>query len=78
MTNESRVTGAPDESGNTGSPGTPGPARPWTDDEMATAEPLPLPTVDDAAAPVGVAGVPHVGTGDTKPGGRPEHGPEHG
>jgi len=40
---------------------------------MATAKPLPLPTVDDAAASVGMEGVPHVGTGDTKPGGPPEH-----
>jgi hypothetical protein len=40
---------------------------------MATAKPLPLPAVDDATASVGMAGVPHVGTGDTKPGGRPEH-----
>lgn len=64
---------SPDESGNTRSSDTSGPTRSWTEDEMATAKPLPLPTVDDDAASVGMEGVPHVGTGDTKPGGPPEH-----
>ena len=69
MTKKSR---SPDESGNTRSSDTPGSARSWTEEEMAAAKPLPLPTVNDDAASVGMEGVPHVGTGDTKPGGPPE------
>jgi hypothetical protein len=46
-------------------------ARPWTDEEMAAAKPLPLPTVDSAAK-IRTPGVPHTGKGETKPPGRPD------
>jgi hypothetical protein len=65
------VTGAPSDAGNTSSGDNLAPARPWTDEEMATAKPIPLPTVDAIPA-VGQAGVPHAGKGETKPAGRPE------
>jgi len=47
-------------------------ARPWTDEEMASAKPLPLPTVD-VEATVRPPGVPYAGKGETKPAGRPEN-----
>jgi hypothetical protein len=65
------VAGAPSESENARSPKTSEPARPWTDEEMAAAEPLPLPTVDPSAQ-VHTAGVPYAGKGETKPAGKPE------
>ncbi len=48
-----------------------GAGRPWTDEEMAAAKPLPIPT-GEAAAHVPPSGVPHAGTGQTEPAGRPE------
>jgi hypothetical protein len=57
--------------GNIGSPDQAAPAGPWTDEEMAAAKPLPLPTVNPPAE-VSESGVPHAGKGKTKPGGRPE------
>jgi hypothetical protein len=46
-------------------------ARPWTDEEMAAAKPLPLPSVESVpVAPT--RGVPYSGKGDAKPGGKPE------
>ena len=68
------VAGAPSDAGNTSSTDELGTARPWTDEEMATAKPIPLPTVDAPPAP-GQAGAPHAGQGETKPAGRPEDEP---
>lgn len=59
------------EVGNARSAESAGLARPWTDEEMAAAKPLPLPMVDPPAK-VGVSGVVHAGKGETKPAGRPE------
>jgi hypothetical protein len=59
--------------GNKKSAESPGPARPWTEEEMANAKPLPMPTVDSPKAPV--SGVPHAGKGETKPAGKPEEDP---
>jgi len=56
---------------NASSPAQPGAARPWTEEEMAAAKPLPVPTVDAAEAPR-TAGLPYVGRGKTKPAGQPE------
>jgi hypothetical protein len=57
--------------GNIGSAASPGAARPWTAEEMKSAKPYPLPTVEPAArAPT--QGVPHVGKGQTEPAGLPE------
>jgi hypothetical protein len=56
---------------NVGSSESPGIAHPWTDEEMAAAKPLPLPTVGPVV-PSGATSVPHVGRGSTKPAGRPE------
>jgi len=61
----------PSEAGNASSGDNPELARPWTDDEMAAAKPLPMPTVDTAAK-VRPPGVPSAGKGETKPAGRPE------
>jgi hypothetical protein len=61
--------GTPIDAGNTGSAENVGSARPWTDEEMAAAKPLPLPTVDTQN--VRPQGTPYVGKGETKPGGRP-------
>jgi hypothetical protein len=66
------VTDAPSEAGNTSSAGNPEEMpHPWTDEEMASANPLPLPTVD---TPVNVRtlGVPYAGKGEIKPAGRPK------
>jgi hypothetical protein len=59
------------ESGNAKSVDSPGPARPWTDEEMAAAKPLPLPTINPPEK-TGTSGVAHAGKGGTKPAGRPE------
>lgn len=65
-------TGAPNEAGNTSSAGNPDElVRPWTDEEMAAAKPLPLPKVDTSAK-VRTLGVPYVGKGETKPAGQPK------
>jgi hypothetical protein len=63
--------GAPSEAENANSADNPGLTRPWTDEEMAAAKPLPLPTVDTAAK-VRTPGIPYAGKGETKPAGRPE------
>jgi hypothetical protein len=66
--------GAPDETGNVSSAENSEPAHTWTDEEMAASKPIPLPTVESTPPQVvGVAGVPHVGKGETKAGGRPEN-----
>ena len=65
------AAGAPGEPGNASSSDSPGPARPWTDEEMAAAKPLPLPTVDTEAK-ARTPGVPYAGKGETKPSGPPE------
>lgn len=63
---------------NTRSPESVEPARPWTKEEMERADPLPLPTVDPTpkvqapGLPQAGAGLPHTGTGEVKPAGRPE------
>jgi len=71
MTRRKDAAGSSSQAGNVGSEVDPGPARPWTDEEMAASKPLPLPTVEptEKGRP---AGVPHAGTGKTKPAGRPE------
>ena len=71
MTKRKSVADAPIEAGNARSSDEPGQAHPWTDEEMAAAKPLPLPTVDPTAG-AGVASVPHAGKGQTKAAGRPE------
>jgi hypothetical protein len=70
-------SGPPGEPGNTSSADNLTPARPWTEEEMAAAKPLPLPTVDtvpavDSAPTVRPPGLPYAGKGETKPAGRPE------
>jgi hypothetical protein len=59
------------KAGNIRSADKPKQARPWTEEEMAAAKPLPLPTVDPTVA-AGSASVPNAGKGQTKPAGRPE------
>jgi hypothetical protein len=66
--------GAPDDHGNIGSGENMEQVHPWTDEEMAASKPLPLPTVKLTPQVTGVAGVPYVGKGKTKSGGRPENG----
>jgi hypothetical protein len=58
------------DAGNAGSPPAPTGAPPWTEDEQRRAEPLPLPTVPSADAPVDDG--THAGRGTVKPGGPPE------
>jgi hypothetical protein len=65
------AVGTGSEAGNASSTDKPGLARPWTDEEMAAAKPLPLPTVDTVPK-VRTPGVPYAGKGETKPAGRPE------
>ena len=60
------------ETPHTTSPPAPREQRPWTTEEMETARPLPIPETKPEAATPPVSGVPHVGTGRVKPGGRPE------
>jgi hypothetical protein len=70
-----RSSGGPDvasEARNASSPDNPRTGRPWTDEEMAEAKPLPLPTVDPTAR-VGMGGVSHSGRGETTAAGRPEN-----
>ena len=67
----SAEAGVATKAGNVRSPEEPGQARPWTEEEMAGAKPLPLPTVNEAAK-VPTSGVPHAGKGETKPAGKPE------
>lgn len=57
-------------SGNASSPALPTPTGPWTDAEMRSAQPMPLPTVDPTMPPAAV-GVPHAGKGRTSPAGPP-------
>lgn len=71
MTKRKSAADAPNEAGNARSANDPSQARSWTDEEMAAAKPLPLPTVDPTAW-VGVASIPHAGKGQTKAAGRPE------
>ena len=66
-----QVAGARRQAGNVSSADKPALARPWTDEEMAAAKPLPMPTVDPAPE-VPMPSVPHAGKGETKPAGRPE------
>jgi hypothetical protein len=65
--------GAPEETGNVSSVEQTGPARPWTDEEMAASKPIPLPIVEPTSRDAGLAGVTHAGKGKTKAGGRPEN-----
>jgi hypothetical protein len=61
------------ESGNKTSPPAPPEAGPWTAEDMRAARPLPIPETEPggtATPPAG--GIPHVGAGHVKPGGRPE------
>ena len=71
MSEPQKAVDAPSKAGNTYSVDDPRQARPWTDEEMAAAKPLPLPTVDPTAG-VGVGSVPYAGKGQTKAAGRPE------
>jgi len=57
--------------GNIRSAGSSKSARPWTAQEMGAAAPLPMPETDSATAKP-TSGVPHVGKGQTTPGGAPE------
>lgn len=59
------------EGGHTTSPLASQP-RPWTAEEMGAARPLPIPETEPGAATPPASGVPHVGAGHVKPGGRPE------
>jgi len=65
------TAGTGSKAGNASSADNPEPARPWTDEEMAAAKPIPLPTVDTVAK-VRTPGVPYAGKGETKPAGLPE------
>jgi hypothetical protein len=65
------TSGVPDETGNISSAEIEQ-VHSWTDEEMAAAKPIPLPTVESTPQVAGVAGVPHAGKGQTTPGGRPE------
>jgi len=59
------------KTGNIGSAARRRAARPWTADEMKSAKPFPLPTVEPAAR-ASTHGVPHAGKGQTEPAGVPE------
>jgi hypothetical protein len=71
MTKRKHTAGTAGNLGNVRSSDNPGPARPWTDEEMAAAEPLPLQTVNSPEK-ARTSGVVHAGKGETKPAGRPE------
>jgi hypothetical protein len=71
MSKRKRAVRTPSEGGNARSAHTQGQARPWTDEEMAAAKPVPLPTVN-APEKARTSGVVHAGKGETKPAGRPE------
>ena len=58
----------PSKAGNVGSPDKPAQPRPWTAEEMASAKPLPLPTV----GPEGAENITHAGKGQTRAAGLPE------
>jgi hypothetical protein len=60
------------EPGNAGSPASVEQPRPWTDDEMAAAKPLPMPKVEGTQRGV-ATGVPHLGKGESTPAGRPQY-----
>jgi hypothetical protein len=64
--------GVPDETGNVSSGENIAPAHPWTDEEMRSSKPLPLPTVEQTLRVVDIVGVPYTGKGKTKTGGKPE------
>jgi len=68
----SSAADATSEAGNASSADNPRAARPWTDEEMAAAKPLPLPTIDPTAR-VDLGGVAHSGRGETTAAGRPEN-----
>lgn len=53
------------------SPPAPPEPKPWTAEEMEAARPLPIPETEPGAETPPGAGVPHVGVGNVKPGGRP-------
>ena len=72
MSKRKSTAGGPSEAGNAGSEVDTKQARPWTDQEMAAAKPLPLPTTGHIEAD-GVASVSHAGQGQTAVGGRPEN-----
>ena len=72
MTKRKSTADAPGEGDNFRSADDPTQARPWTDEEMAAAQPLPLPATVDPTAWVGAVSVPHAGKGQTKAAGRPE------
>ena len=63
----------PEESGNIRSTENMGPCHPWTDDEMNSSKPIPLPTVEPIEHVNNVTGILHSGNGKTKAGGRPEN-----
>jgi len=71
MTKRKSTAGGPSGAGNAGSPDDPQLARPWTDQEMAAAKPLPVPATGPTEAGR-VASVAHAGKGQTEAGGRPE------
>ena len=58
--NPKPAAGVAARAGNVRSPESPGQARPWTEEEMAAAKPLPLPTVDEEVRAPN-SGVPHAG-----------------
>jgi hypothetical protein len=69
MSKRKSAAEATSEAGISRSADDPDQARPWTDEEMAAAKPLRLPTVEP---PASVTGLPHAGSGQTKAAGRPE------
>jgi hypothetical protein len=70
-TGRQRSAGVPDKEKNVRAPETVEPPRPWTEEEMARAKPLPVPTVN-AAPGAHAPGLPYTGMGEVKPAGRPE------
>ena len=72
-TKHQSVSGTPDETGIVSSAENIEPEHPWTDEEMAAAKPIPLPTVEPTPRVVGVASVPHAGKGETIAGGLPDN-----
>jgi hypothetical protein len=64
---------SPGEDVNSISPGVPSSVRPWTQEEMESALPLPLPTTKPESQISTPDSVPYVGRGETKTGGRPEN-----
>jgi hypothetical protein len=72
MAKRPHVAGAPSKAGNARSKETGVAPRPWTTEEMKAAKPLPLPTVEVPATKAPSDGRPHVGKGESTPGGRPD------